>query len=357
MRRTFLLVFLAFFPSFAQAEPLRIGYIGSLTGFAASYGTAVLDGVKLAEEIANREGKKIELFVEDDQSSPKETATAYQKLRSVNKIEVLITGTWWANAIVQTVERDAIPFLSCETLYNKETVFAPNFFTMHGDLREWVRVFEPLVERRHWKTGAIVRFVSGFADTLAEEMNSLFSKPGRTFLKDTVYSDFDMAEAATIATQTKSLAPQVLYIDGQPAGISKLINRLAEQQASGLVIFSNSNIGDAVRQGLLDPEKFPGEIFYSKRQEFKEDFQAKFTKKFSRPPVLDADLGYYSLLLVLEAAKIASSPAEGKSLVAALKSGKLSVDGTPFVFDGQNVYRGLAEQLFFYVGKDEKNWR
>ncbi len=331
----------------ASAEPLRVGFIGSLTGFAGSYGTASLEGVRLAEEQLNTGGQRIELFVEDDQSSPKSTATAYQKLKSVNRIQALITGTWWANSIVKTVERDKIPFLSCETLYNKDFVPAPNYFSLVGDLREFITVYEPLVKQKGWKKGAIVHFVSGFAQTLAEEMKSLFSKDGRSLVKEIEYADFEMGEAATIATQIKASNAEVLYIDAQPVSISKLITRLAEQQTKGLVLLANSVASDAVRNGQLDPSVYPGEIYFSTRGAFlTREFSSKFEERYKRQPALNADLGYFAMLLIDEATKSGGDP------VRAIAEGKLTAGGIQFVFDEHNVFRGVGQNLYTFKGKE-----
>ena len=153
---------------------IKVGYIGSLSNFAAEYGQAVLDGIQLAKEELSAQGVETKLVIEDDGSEPRSTLSAYRKLTGLNQIEGLITGTWWANSLVSVAAKTKMPLLSCETMYDKEALTAPNYFIMEGDLKEWVRVFEPVIEAEKIESGAILRFQSGFGETLAQAMAETF---------------------------------------------------------------------------------------------------------------------------------------------------------------------------------------
>jgi len=210
-----LIMLAGFLPAALEAEALKmkIGCIGSLSGYAGSYGQAVLEGAQLAVAELNRQGSQIELISEDDQSVMKNTVTAYKKLVKMDGVRFILGGSWWLNAVVRMSEQDDIPLVSCETLYNQETVPAPNYFLLAGDLAQWVRVYEPLVQRRSWKKAAVLRFVSGFGATLAGEMERIFSGPGRSYLGAIEYADIEMTEAAALLLQIRKLSPDVLYVD------------------------------------------------------------------------------------------------------------------------------------------------
>lgn len=329
-------------------RPLKLGYIGSLTGFAAPYGKAVLDGVNLALPSGGAD-PALELYVEDDRSLPRELATAYLKLRTVNHIDALITGSWWADSIVPKVKSDSIPLISCETLYGQDFVAAPNYFSLQGDFRDWIRVFRPLVERRGWKTAAMVKFVSGSADTMLSELRTLFSSGGRQFLRAFEYADFDMRDAPNIAAQIKVLSPQVLYVDAQPSGFAGLMSKLKELGIAKLIVLSHPCAYDAYQQKLFDPEQFPGEIYYSFRESYRPEFEQLFRSRYGRNPELNADLGYYAVKLLQEAFHSKSDP------VRILKAGHLLIDGIEFTFDEHNVYQGLKQNVFtFRAGRPEQ---
>lgn len=70
----------------------------ALTGFAATFGTAELNGTKLAIDEFNRssdiDGKKVTLVVDDTQSTNVHTMSAVRKLMSANKAKAILGPTW-----------------------------------------------------------------------------------------------------------------------------------------------------------------------------------------------------------------------------------------------------------------------
>src|SRR5215813_8218405 len=73
------------------SEPIKIGYLGPLTGIFAQSGKEMLDGLKLALDQANNEaaGRKIELIAEDTEGNPATALAKYRKLTTHDKIHVL----------------------------------------------------------------------------------------------------------------------------------------------------------------------------------------------------------------------------------------------------------------------------
>src|SRR2546422_507104 len=73
------------------ADPIRIGYIGPLTGIFAQAGKDMLDGLRLSLEGVNHEvaGRKIELIAEDSEGNPATALAKYRKLTTHDKIHVL----------------------------------------------------------------------------------------------------------------------------------------------------------------------------------------------------------------------------------------------------------------------------
>ncbi|HEX5814007.1 MAG TPA: ABC transporter substrate-binding protein, partial [Methylomirabilota bacterium] len=101
------------------AEPIRVGYLGPLTGIFAAAGKDMLDGLKMAFEEVNYEaaGRKIELVEEDTEGNPATAQAKYRKLVAQDRIHVL-DGVLLINigyALVPNIERDRLPSLFLTT--------------------------------------------------------------------------------------------------------------------------------------------------------------------------------------------------------------------------------------------------
>jgi len=114
-----LVVLLALPATAPAADPIRVGYLGPLTGIFAAAGKDMLDGLKMAFEQVNYEaaGRKIELIEEDDEGNPATAQAKYRKLVAQDRIHVL-DGVLLINigyALVPNIERDRLPSLFLTT--------------------------------------------------------------------------------------------------------------------------------------------------------------------------------------------------------------------------------------------------
>jgi branched-chain amino acid transport system substrate-binding protein len=120
-RSAVLVVFLvlAGVPHARAQEPIRIGYLGPLTGIFAQAGKDMLDGLKLSLEQAGYQaaGRKIELIEEDSEGNPAKALARYRKLVASDKIHVL-SGILLSNigySLVPLIEADHVPTLFLTT--------------------------------------------------------------------------------------------------------------------------------------------------------------------------------------------------------------------------------------------------
>ena len=100
---------------FAQENQLKqnqynIGVIASLTGPMSIYGLHMKRGAELAlENLPHETREKINLIFEDDQSSTKESLSAYNKLRSQNQVKAVLSfGSASGNVLGPVAELDKI---------------------------------------------------------------------------------------------------------------------------------------------------------------------------------------------------------------------------------------------------------
>lgn len=85
-------------PALAQGtSSFRIGALNPITGAGANYGSGMQKSILFAAEAVNAAGgaasRKLEVFTEDDQTTPNSGVLAAKKLIEVNKVQAIL-GTW-----------------------------------------------------------------------------------------------------------------------------------------------------------------------------------------------------------------------------------------------------------------------
>ena len=79
-----------------ETGPIKIGFIGPLSGDAAAYGEPIKNGIELAvNEINGKggvDGRQIQMIYEDGKCSGKDSASAAQKLVNIDKVKYIIGG-------------------------------------------------------------------------------------------------------------------------------------------------------------------------------------------------------------------------------------------------------------------------
>jgi branched-chain amino acid transport system substrate-binding protein len=101
----------------SAADTIKIGHICSITGWAGMLGSPQRDATLAMVENANRHGgimgKRVEAFIEDDQSNPTTALVAATKLIKDTKVDMLIGATLsdCAVAVTTVAEQEKTPYL------------------------------------------------------------------------------------------------------------------------------------------------------------------------------------------------------------------------------------------------------
>ena len=116
-----LLLFAVVTPSIRAEEPIKIGAVLSITGWAGNFGTPQKEGITIVSEEANHRGgilgRQIEVYFEDDQSNPTNSAIAATKLIRDKKVSYIIgsTLTVFCMAMIPICESEQVPNLASGT--------------------------------------------------------------------------------------------------------------------------------------------------------------------------------------------------------------------------------------------------
>jgi branched-chain amino acid transport system substrate-binding protein len=163
--------------------PIKIGAILDITGAGASLGVPERKTLELLAKQTNDKGgvngRKIDLIIEDNQSTEDGAAKAMSKLVGRDKVDIVLgaSRTGPSLAMQPTAEQQKIPMISLAA--NKKIVDGKKwvFKTAQND----VVVLENMItyaESKGWKTIGLARDASGFGEGVKEMLDELGGSRG-----------------------------------------------------------------------------------------------------------------------------------------------------------------------------------
>ncbi len=290
----------------AQAEPVKVGMITTLSGGGASLGVDVRDGFLLAVKMAGN--ADIEVVVEDDARKPDLAVQIADKFIQAEKVDIL-TGIIWSNlamAVVPSAVNQGVFYLSPNA--------GPSALAGQGCHQNYFNVA--------WQNDNLHEAMGGYANT-AGYANSFILAPNYPAGQDalTGYKRFFEGElageiytqlgqedyAAEIAQIRASGADSVFFF--LPGGMG--ISFMKQYAQSGVDIpvlgpaFSFDQgilgaVGEAAL-GVKNSSQWNKDLDNAANQAFVEAFQAEY----GRLPSLYASQGYDTANLIISAAATA----------------------------------------------------
>ncbi|MBM4305213.1 MAG: hypothetical protein FJ115_00165 [Deltaproteobacteria bacterium] len=290
-------------------EVVKIGFIGPLTGPAASYGIAQRNGIMLAAEEINGgdgvSGKKIDVVFEDSQMDPNKAISAIKKLIDIDKVTAVIGETTTAGtlAIAETANRTKTVLLSPSASGAKITEAGDFVFRISPSDSFQAIMASKFVYEMGLKKGAVVFTNDDWGGGLQKEFQSNFNKLGGTILA---------AEGCTPGTKDfrtqlvkiKSLRPDFIYIPLHPDESAIFLRQIKELKVPGQIVgadnFSEKAIlkaAGAAAEGVIFtmPTEPSGEVY--------KNFSNKYKAKFNEEPSYNSAAGYDSLNILVDAIK------------------------------------------------------
>ncbi len=128
-----ILIICTIFSSLALADqPLEIGVIVALSGDGAGLGQSLKNGIEMGlKELSADDRAKLHFSFEDDGMVQKNTISAFHKLKSIKRLDSIITfSSGTSNALVSLTERNRIPLLALasDSKVSRDKSFAFNFW-------------------------------------------------------------------------------------------------------------------------------------------------------------------------------------------------------------------------------------
>jgi branched-chain amino acid transport system substrate-binding protein len=366
--RTVVLLFLGILSSVAQPvawaaiseEPIKIGFITSLSSIAGDSGHEMVEGVELYLDEINHEmgGRPVKLLVENDQSSPAGAVAGVNKLIAQDKVQVLdgFLLSNIASAACPFVEKQQIPTIvalaSSDELtqrFHFHWIVRTGWSASQGTLPlgEWV------YKNLHYKKVATF----GLELPMAWESIGGFQKSFEGAGGQVIQKSWAPMGFTDFTDYMKNLRrdADAVFIAGVVKGSALVLDAYRKSGPKLPVIATKSTYDDSVLQKFGDSEV--GSLTVSNwtltlDNAFNKRFVKAYIARYHHTPSIYAEAGYTSVMWIKSAVDAVNGDVENKArFLAALK--KVELSETPRGPMKLDDYGNPIQNV--YVCKIEKN--
>jgi len=335
-----LLVILAFVVALlpacsATSNTIAIGTIMPISGPVSTYGIQSRDASQMAIDEINAAGgvlgKKLQLYVEDDEATPEKTVNAFTKLVTQHKIVALVGGLTspCTLAIIADAQKRKVVLVTPSST-NDTVTDAGNFIfrACYNDSFQGQVMAKFAYQNLGAKTAAIIfDNTNDYSKGLKDSFTAAFTALGGTLVDTESYAKGDTDFNAQL-TKIASNKPDVLFVPDYYSTVS-LVAKQARTAgitvpmlgADGWDEIAN-NAGDEVDGCYYSNHYSPD----ANDQQVK-DFVAAYKAKYNAEPNALAALAYDATYMIADAIKLAGSTDPDAIQAAMMKTNKKFVTG------------------------------
>lgn len=340
-------------------DPVKVGFIGPMTGDYGNYGNLISKGVLLAIEEKNATGGvagkvKIELIIEDSEGDPQKGLAGIEKLSSSDKI-VALTGpvfTGVSFAVGQRVQDEGLMMVTPSGTHKDITGIGDYVFrTVASDGLQGEVSGHYFYEKLGIRELGVLYVKNDYSQGLYEGTKESFeSRGGKVTIAET--AQIGDKDFKTQLTKIKAAAPDAIYIPNYTAEMAQILEQATQLGVNIPFLssdgFSNPEIYDLAGD-YTDGVIYVGPTQVNETDDYKK-FVADYTAKWGFAPDSFATNAYdaaYILFDALEKVYAASGKFDRKAVRDAFAATKdyPGVTGTVnFAENGDLVaYQGVYE--------------
>ncbi|KAF1042759.1 ABC transporter substrate-binding protein [Xylophilus sp.] len=259
--------------AFAAEPPIKIGLLAPLTGTGGPYGKEEETAARAAADYINAAGgvlgRRIEIVVADDESTPTAGVAAARKLIDVDGVAA-IAGVW-SSAVALAVRPVALeknvallPVGSADELTEGDTKGLVWRFQTNG--KNWGRAFANVAARDGAKTASILVLQTPFTLSTVKPFNDRFQELGGKVL-DTVYFNPNQPSYRAEVEKIFSKKPDAVFLPSYIPEVSAIVREIYRSgYESKLYTFSHAadsggkfvqNVGKAAAEGVNHVQATP----------------------------------------------------------------------------------------------------
>jgi branched-chain amino acid transport system substrate-binding protein len=247
----------------SAAGPIKVGISLSLSGDFSDSGKAAQRGYKLWAGVVNAKGgvlgRKVQLIIRDDTSSPTQAATNYQTFITKDKVDLVFGpfSTLLSAPSASVANRYGYAFI--EPAGGGPAVFDEKlhnvFFTQPAPVLQSADVFTQfllsLPKAQRPKTAAYPSLDDPFASPIADRVRGILEKHGVKTLYKTIYPS-ETTDMGPVIQKATSKHPDAIIGGTQNSDAYAQIKAMVQQKYSPKFVF--------LTNGPNDPAEFAGKV-------------------------------------------------------------------------------------------------
>ncbi|QQG45095.1 MAG: ABC transporter substrate-binding protein [Candidatus Sungiibacteriota bacterium] len=237
-------------PGEVTTGPVKIGFIGPLTGDAATYGEPLKNMIGLAVGEINDQGgingRKLEVVYEDGKCSGPSAASAMQKLVNVDKVKIVIGGFCSSESLAaQPIAAQNKVFLFSAGSSSPDLTNISKFFVRNypSDATQGTVLADVAYNQEGWRKTAFIQEQLDYPLGIYKTFAAQFTKLGGTVVKEefpTATTDF-----RSHLTKLRGQNPDALFIDTQTAAAAdRIMKQVQELKWKPRILLSDAVSGD-----------------------------------------------------------------------------------------------------------------
>ena len=344
-----------------QAEDVKVGFAGPMTGAQAHYGKDFQNGITLAVEDFNATkpvigGKPVRIVLEsaDDQADPRTGTTVAQKLVDdgikgmlghFNSGTTIPASRIYANAGIPEIAMATAPEYTTQG-------YKTTFRMMTSDTQQGSVAGEFAVKNLKVKKIAIVDDRTAYGQGLADQFEKAAKAAGGTIVVREFTND-KAVDFKAILTKIKSMNPDLVYYGGADSQAAPMVKQMktlgfrAPLMAGEMVktdtfvkIAGDAADGTVASLAGLPMDQMPGGA----------DYSAKYKKRFNEDVQTYSPYAYDGAMAMFAAMKKANSTDPAKYLPVLAKTDMPGVTTSRLEYDSKGDLKNGGITLYKVVG-------
>lgn len=342
----------------APPEPIRIGFLGGLSGWSPDFGIDGLNGTRLAIELRNKaggiKGRPIELIEADDQQNPEIARQAVTRL--IDQKVAAIVGPMTSAMAVATVPQlneARILMISPSVTTNELSGLDDHFFRVSPATRDFVKTSADF----YFHTWGLrkLRLIydlnnRAFTENWSKDFSQIFSASGGTLLKPLPFSSSEETNYPKLAREALLEHPDGIILVANSVDTAMFCASIRKLDSTIRIGTSEwASTGRLIELGGTSVEGIAVEHFFDLNgtQPAYTAFLAAFVSRFGQYPSFGGVYAFDATNIILDA--LEKKPAEQSLKQQLLASKSLNGVQDPIAFDS---YGDPPGKTYIFVVKN-----